>query len=87
MSIQSAKGRAPASGEEFRDDVRKKLPAEVLAPLTELSPLRSTLAVLQTFGLIALVIVLAVKFWSIPTAIVADRVDRPAAACVVHPCA
>jgi fatty acid desaturase len=77
MSIQSAKGRAPASGEEFRDDVRKKLPAEVLAPLTELSPLRSTLAVLQTFGLIALVIVLAVKFWSIPAAIVAIVLIAP----------
>jgi fatty acid desaturase len=52
------------SGEEFRDDVRKKLPVEVLGPLTRLDPLRSTLAVAQTFGLLALVIGLAIAFWS-----------------------
>jgi fatty acid desaturase len=56
--------QAPARGEEFRNDVRKKLPAEVLAPLTRIDPLRSTLAVLHTFGLLALVIGLAVAYWS-----------------------
>jgi fatty acid desaturase len=55
---------AATTGEEFRDDVRKKLPAEVLAPLTRLDPARSTLAVAQTFGLLALVIGLAIAFWS-----------------------
>ncbi len=53
-----------AAGEEFRDDVRKRLPAEVLRPLTELSPLRATLAVAQTlFSLVAL-IALAVLHWT-----------------------
>ncbi|MFN0038998.1 MAG: fatty acid desaturase family protein [Burkholderiales bacterium] len=51
-------------GEEFRDDVRKKLPAQILATLTQLDPVRSTLAVAQTFILLALVIGLAVAFWS-----------------------
>ena len=53
-----------AKGEEFRDDVRKKLPREALAPLTRLDPIRSTLAVAQTFALIAAVAALAVAFWS-----------------------
>ena len=39
------------SGEEFRDDVHKKLPLEICASLTARSPLKSTLAILQTFGL------------------------------------
>src|SRR4249919_3734512 len=74
---KSTKAKMPASGEEFRDDVRKRLPADVLAPLIALSPLRSTLAVLQTFGLIALVIALAVRFWSIPVAIAAVLLIAP----------
>ena len=52
------------SGEEFRDDVRKKLPPEILAPLTRLSSLRSSLAVLYTFGLLALIIAAAIANWS-----------------------
>ena len=40
-----------SSGEEFRDDVHKKLPLEICASLTARSPLKSTLAILQTFGL------------------------------------
>ena len=60
----NAPARTVTVGEEFRDDIRKKLPAGVLAPLTRLDPLRSTLAVAQTFGLLALVIGLAVAFWS-----------------------
>ena len=71
MSIHTMKARDAAAGEEFRDDVRKKLPAEVLAPLTELSPLRSTTAVAHTFGLIALVLAFAVTFWSVAAAIIA----------------
>ncbi|MCK6429975.1 MAG: fatty acid desaturase, partial [Burkholderiaceae bacterium] len=51
-------------GEEFRDDlrgaaavnVRKLLPAEVLTELTRLDPWRSTLAVAQTFALIAVAV-------------------------------
>jgi fatty acid desaturase len=54
----------PVAGEEFRDDVRKKLPPEALAPLTRLDPVRSTLAVLQTFAALALVIGVAVAYWS-----------------------
>jgi fatty acid desaturase len=65
------------SGEEFRDDVRKRLPAEVLAPLTELSAVRSTLAIAQTFASIAVVLAFAVAFWSIPAAIVAIVLIAP----------
>ena len=53
-----------ATGEEFRDDVRKKLAPDTLAALTRLDPVRSSLAVAQTFTLLALVIGLAVAFWS-----------------------
>ena len=56
---------APApAGEEFRDDVRKRLPPETLAPLTRIDPVRSTAAVAQTFGLIALVAGFALALWS-----------------------
>jgi fatty acid desaturase len=55
---------ASTTGEEFRDDVRKRLPPEALAPLTRLDPARSTLAVAQTFLSLAVVIGLAVAFWS-----------------------
>jgi fatty acid desaturase len=55
---------ASAAGEEFRDDVRKRLPPDALAPLTRLDPVRSTLAVAQTFLSLAVVIGLAVAFWS-----------------------
>jgi fatty acid desaturase len=55
---------ASATGEEFRDDVRRKLPPDTLAALTRLDPVRSTLAVAQTFALLALVIGVAVAFWS-----------------------
>lgn len=58
-------------GEEFRDDVRKRLPAQVLRPLTELSPLRSTLAIARTFALIILVLVFAVRYWSVWAALIA----------------
>ncbi len=51
-------------GEEFRDDVRKKLPAEILAPLTQLDTWRSTGAVIYTIGLLTLTIGVAVSFWS-----------------------
>ena len=55
---------ASTTGEEFRDDVRKRLPPDALAPLTRLDPLRSTLAVTQTFLSLAVVIGLAIAFWS-----------------------
>jgi fatty acid desaturase len=55
---------ASAAGEEFRDDVRKRLPPDELAPLTRLDPLRSTRAIAQTFLSLAVVIGLAVAFWS-----------------------
>ena len=68
-----------ARGEDFRDDVRKKLPREELATLTRLSPLRSTLAVAQTFALIATVAVLAVAFWSWWAALIAVVLMAPLA--------
>ena len=77
MSIHAMKARGAAAGEEFRDDVRRKLPPEVLAPLTELAPLRSTLAVAHTFGSIALELALAVTFWSVAAAIIAIILTAP----------
>jgi fatty acid desaturase len=65
------------TGEEFRDDIRKRLPADVLAPLTELSALRATSAILQTAALIAMVIFFAVRFWSVPVAILAVLLIAP----------
>ena len=53
---------ATAAGEEFRNDVRKKLSPDTLAALTRLDPVRSTLAVAQTFILLALVIGLAMAY-------------------------
>lgn len=52
------------AGGEFRDNVRKKLPAEILSPLTRLSPLLSTLAIVQNFVGIAAVMAFAIHFWS-----------------------
>ena len=52
------------SGEEFRDDVRKKLPTEVLTSLTTLSPRQSSWAILQNLALIVLVITIAITNWS-----------------------
>ena len=77
MSGVSMQRPSSRSGEEFRDDVRKRLPAEVLAPLTELSAVRSTLAVAQTFASIAVVLALAAAFWSIPAALVAIVLIAP----------
>ena len=70
---------ASVQGEEFRDDVRKRLPREVLATLTRLDPLRSTLAVTQTFALIATVAALAVAFWSWWAALIAIVLMAPLA--------
>ena len=53
-----------ARGEEFRDDVRKRLPPEELAPLTRLDAARSTAAIARTLAALALVTGLAVAFWS-----------------------
>jgi fatty acid desaturase len=47
------------SGEEFRDDVRKKLPPEVIAKLTALSPWRSTLAIAGNVAILAAAIAVA----------------------------
>ena len=66
---------AARAGEEFRDDtrllkpaaagnVRKLLPPEELAQLTRLDPLRSTRAIVQTLGLLALVIIVAATYWT-----------------------
>jgi fatty acid desaturase len=77
MSITVTQMPSARAGEEFRDDVRKRLPQQVLAPLTELSAVRSTFAVAQTFSSIGLVLALAVKFWSIPSALIAIVLIAP----------
>ena len=52
------------NGEEFRDAIRKRLPAQVLRPLTELSALRATFAIAQTILCLAAVISLAWRIWT-----------------------
>jgi len=85
---QSPTRKERRAGEEFRDDtrpagrlpagsVRKLLPADELAKLTRLDPLRSSLAILQTFGLLLLIIATAVHFWNWWTAIVAVVLIAP----------
>jgi fatty acid desaturase len=56
--------QAPVSGEEFRDDVRKKLPPELVAQLTSLSAWRSTLAIAQNLAVLAAAIAIAVVWWN-----------------------
>jgi len=77
------------AGEAFRDDVRsldpassgtalrRRLPREELEPLTRLNPCHSVLAIAQTFGLLALTIVLAVAYWSWWSALIAVVVIAP----------
>jgi fatty acid desaturase len=77
MASLSAPGPPARTGEEFRDDARHRLPGSVLAPLTELSVLRSTLAVAHTFGLLAAVVSAAIAFWSVPVAIIAVVLIAP----------
>ena len=58
-------------GEEFRDDLRRRgLPPEVVKLLTVLSPWKSALAVLRTFGVIGLAVAAALVWWH-PAVIVA----------------
>lgn len=68
---------ASTAGEEFRDDVRKRLPPDELVPLTQLDPVRSTLAIAQTFISLAVVIGLAVAFWSWWVAVIAVVLIAP----------
>lgn len=55
------------AGEEFREDLRRRLlsPQE-LAPLTRLDPLRSSLSLLQTFGMLAIAVGVALWAWPQP---------------------
>jgi fatty acid desaturase len=59
---------ATGAGEEFRDDLRlaptRLLPAEVLGGLTRLSDARSWLAVTQTLGLLAALLICALHWWT-----------------------
>ena len=55
-------------GEEFKDDYRRALPAEVVQRLTRRSAWRATAAVLHDFAVIAVCISLALFYW--PNALV-----------------
>ena len=56
--------RAAPTGEEFRDDLRKKgLPAEMVKRLTVVNPRKSILVVLETFGVLAAAAAVAVIWW------------------------
>ena len=64
-------------GEEFRDDVRKKLSPEMLAPLTQLNSWNSMSSVLYTVGLLALIVGVAVAYWSWWAALIAIVLIAP----------
>ena len=52
------------TGEEFRDDVRRKgLPPDELRRLTRLDPAKATLAVAETFAILAGAIAAAILWW------------------------
>jgi fatty acid desaturase len=53
-------------GEEFKDDFRKALPAEIVQRLTRRSPWRASVAVLHDFAVLALAIGLGLYFWPNP---------------------
>lgn len=61
-----AHARVGDDGEEFRADRRraKLLPADVVKRLTVLNPVKSTLAILQTFALLAMAVGLAGWIWT-----------------------
>lgn len=63
MGVQTTTQAIAARGEEFRDDVRKRLPPEVLARYTAICPWRSTLALAQTLILLALLIAAGFVWW------------------------
>jgi len=56
-------------GEEFKDDVRRALPGEVVRRLTRRSPWRATAAVVHDFAVVAAAIGFALHFWPQPLAI------------------
>jgi fatty acid desaturase len=60
----AAPAQAAVSGEEFRDDVRKKLPPELIAQFTSLSARRSTLAIVQNLAVLAAAIAIALVWWN-----------------------
>ena len=63
---------ATGRGEEFRDDIRRRgLPPHVVKRLTKLDPLKSTLAVAETFGVIAAAVTVALVWWHPITIILA----------------
>ena len=74
-------------GEEFHDDVRKRLPPDVLARYTRIDPLRSTCAVAQTFLLIALAVGLTLRYqaiWTLPLAVVFIATQQHALFVLAH---
>ena len=58
-------------GEEFRDDYRKALPAEVVRRLARRSAWRASVAVLEDVAVIALAVTAGVAFWPHPLVLVA----------------
>jgi fatty acid desaturase len=57
-------------GEEFKDDFRRALPAEVIQRLTRRSAWRASAAVLEDLAVIAAAVAAGVYFWPHPVAIV-----------------
>jgi fatty acid desaturase len=64
-STGASEAHAAPKGEEFRLVVDARLPPKLVKDLTRISPLRSTLAILQTFGLIAAIAALP-QIWPYP---------------------
>jgi len=66
----AANAPGATAGEEFRDDVRKKLPPELVAALTTLSAWRSSLAIAQNLAVLAGAIAIALV-WRNPWVVAA----------------
>lgn len=64
LSTSASPAASAAAGEEFRDDVRKKLPPELIAQLTTLSDWRSSLAIVQNVAALGAAIAVALIWWN-----------------------
>ena len=62
---------APLRGEEFRDDYRKALPAGIVQRLAKISRARSAWSVMQEVVVLAVLVTLALAFWSSPLMVIA----------------
>lgn len=66
MSTQKRRRQLPSeNGEEFRDDLRQQgLPVEAIRRLSMIDPIKASLAILHTCGVVAICIAAALTWWT-----------------------